>query len=61
MDEFNCPWCGADLLDLFASMKPCSYDAVYEAHVEDCEPFRREQFPEEFNNNSEPPCSRDGE
>lgn len=57
MDEFLCPWCGEDLLPLFTSMKPCSYDAVYEAHAEDCAVFQAELNGEATQ--QEPPCSRD--
>lgn len=60
MDEFVCPWCGTDLLPLFASMRPCSFDAVYEAHAPECEPFLREQGLLEDNNES-PLCDGDEE
>lgn len=43
--EFKCPWCGENLEDLFLSMSPCSYDAVYEAHAPECVPFQQELNP----------------
>lgn len=59
MDDFCCPWCGKDLLEEWGSVR-ISFDNALEAHVEGCEPYRREQHPEEFNAPiSEPLCSGD--
>lgn len=59
MDEFVCPWCGEDLLPVLASMKPASYDAVYEAHAPECEPYLREQGLLEDNNYKSPLCDEE--
>lgn len=47
MDEFVCPWCGEDLMPLLGQLKPCPYDAVYEAHAMECAPLQQELVPEE--------------
>lgn len=55
--DFRCPWCGEDLLDEFLSSGGL-FDTTLEGHVEGCEPYRREQFPEEFNYKS-PLCDKE--
>ena len=41
--DLQCPWCGEDLMPLLEAMKPCSFDAVYEAHADGCAVMQKEQ------------------
>lgn len=61
MDEFLCPWCGLDLMELLNAIKPASFDAVYEAHAEECDAFQAELNMNKSSNYMEPLCSGDGE